>query len=342
MGQGGRRHGSRAGSLWRGRARLVTTAAFWLLLGSTSLAQEPEPPAISEPPPPADDQLIPHAPSPLAFDRFFLRKAYEEEFKGTQIRVGLVGLLANDQPRSLEPQVRMKLRIPRLEGRLHLMVNEDVDQEPDREGQTRPQGQTELLGQQDQAFESVALQFILAETRRWDLSAGPGLRLGMPPEVYFKVQTRRKVRRWEPWLLKLTPTLYWFSKRGHEGEVRFTADRPIKKDYLFRYTSAVAWYDTQNNMDLNSDLYFYQFLPKEAALEYRVGVHGTDKPSVQTESYLSSIAYRWNLGPPWLFAEVRGALLFPREHDYDVAPFVQFRIEAIYRNKGSNNDIEEN
>ncbi len=270
-----------------------------------------------------------------AFDRFFGDSTFAEEFMGTQLRVNLIGLVSNDASFTPDANVNIKLQMSRLDKRLHLLLSGDSADDPLESGLEGTVGERDPLHREDDAEDSLALQYLHTASRLWNFHISPGVRFDFPPEPFVKTRLRRSfpLDRWE---LKAAQGLFWYLRRGVGSTTRFTADRPMEEKRLLRATTGVAWSEQVDHLNLDASLLLYQSLTDGAALEYQLAVHGTDSPSVRSTSYHASASYRRNLGPSWLYGELKGALLFPREEDFDVTPSVMFKLEGIFggRSKG--------
>ncbi len=288
------------------------------------LILHPSAAAAEEPPVPTEQR-----PPATSFDRFFGNSAFAEEFMGTQLRLNLIGLVSNDASFSLDANTRIKLRMPGFDNRLHLLLSGDSADDPLESGLEGTVGERDPLHQEDDAEDALILQYFLAASRRWNVHVSPGVRFDFPPEPFVKARARRTfaLDRWE---LKAAQGVFWYLRRGVGATTRFTADRPLKEKRLLRATSGVAWSEQVDHLNLDASLLLYQSLTDGAALEYQLAVHGTDRPTVRSTSYHASASYRRNLGPSWLYGELKGALLFPREEDFDVTPSVMFKLEGIF------------
>ena len=251
-------------------------------------------------------------PLPGFFDRFFGHATYAEEFKGTQLRVNVIGVVSEATPFSLDANAHVKLQLPLLRKQLHLLLSGDSEDDPLEKGLEGAVGEHDFMHREDDVEDSLALQHILAATRLWHFSAGPGVRFAIPPEPFLKYRARRS-----------------FTPGQWELSLAQGADHPWGKERLLRGTTGVTWSEEVGYAKLDASAFLFHFLPgdKSKAFKYQLGIEGT---AHQMSAYHASVSYRRNLGPPWLFGELKGALLFPREEDFDITPSVMLKFEGIF------------
>lgn len=267
-------------------------------------------------------------PLPKFFDRFFGHETYAEEFKGTQLRVNVIGVVSEAAPFSLDANAHVKLQLPLLRKQLHLLLSGDSADDPLEGGGEGTVGEHDFMHLEDNVEDSLAFQHILVSTRLWHFSAGPGVRFAIPPEPFLKYRARRSFTpgRWE---LSLAQGGTQYLRRGALSTTRFTADHPWGKERLLRGTTGATWSEEVGYAKFDASTSLFHFLPgdRSKAFEYQLGIEGT---AHLMTAYHASISYRRNIGPPWLFGELKGALLFPREEDFDITPSVLLKLEGIF------------
>jgi hypothetical protein len=298
----------------------VAVLALILCLSLPGFAAEP--PAAQ----PGEESL------PTFFDRFFGHRTFAEELQGTQLRVNVIGVVSEAAPFSLDGNAHVKLQLPLLRKRLHLLLSGDSADDPLERGVEGAVGEHDFMHREDDVEDSLALQHILATTRLWHVSAGPGVRFDLPPEPFLKFAARRTFTpgRWE---LSLVQGGALYLRRGVASKTQFIADHPWGKERLLRGSTGVTWSEEVGYAKLDASAFLFHFLPGGKAFKYQLGIEGT---AHQMSAYHASISCRRNIGPPWLFAELKGALLFPREEDFDITPSVLLKLEGIF---GGENEL---
>lgn len=268
---------------------------------------------------------------PTFFARFFGHETYAEELKGTQLRVNVIGVASEAAPFSLDGNAHLKLQLPLLSKKLHLLLSGDSADDPLEGGSEGTVGEHDFMHREDDGEDSLVLQHLLVDKRLWHVSAGPGVRFDLPPELFLKFRARRTfpLRRWE---LSLAEGGSLYLRRGVASATRFTADHPWGAERLLRGTTGVTWSEEVGYAKLDASTSLFHFLPgdKSKALEYQLGIEGT---AHHLSAYHASVSFRRNIGPPWLFGEIKGALLFPRAEDFDITPSVLLKLEGIFGGK---------
>ena len=292
---------------------------LWLCLAGFAGAAEP-------PATPEEEE------SPSAhFDHFFGHATYAEELKGTQLRVNVIGVVSEAAPFSLDANAHLKLQLSLLSKKLHLLLSGDSADDPLESGGEGTVGEHDFMHREDDVEDSLHLQHLLVDKRLWHFSAGPGVRFDLPPELFLKFRARRSFTLGQ-WELSLAEGGSLYLRRGVASTTRFTADHLWGKERLLRGTTGVAWSEEVGYAKLDASTSLFHFLPgdKSKAFEYQLGIEGT---AHHTSAYHASVSYRRNIGPPWLFAELKGALLFPREENFDITPSVLLKLEGIFGGK---------
>jgi hypothetical protein len=279
------------------------------------------------------EQPTEEAELPQAFDRFFGHETVAEELKGSQLRVNVIGETSRKSPFSLDSNAHVNLQLPLLKKQLHLLMSGDSADDPlennlQSEGAV---GEQDVMHLEDDVEDSVALQYFLVAKRLWNVSFSPGVSFVIPPDPFLKVRGRRSFTL-DHWELSIVQGGSWYVRRGFGSSTRFTADHPWGKERLVRATTGMSWSEAVGYMKLDAALSLFHFLPgtRDKALEYQIGIRGVDHPHLQTTEYHVSTSYRQNLGRPWLFGEVKGALLFPRKEDFHLTPSILFKLEGIF------------
>ena len=213
---------------------LVAVLALILCLSLPVFAAAAEPPAAELPAIPEGAESL-----PAHFDRFFGHATFAEEFKGTQLRVNLIGVVSEAAPFSLDGNAHVKLQLPLLQKRLHLLLSGDSEDDPLEKGVEGEVGEHDFMHREDNAEDSLALQHFLVDTRLWHVSAGPAVRFDLPPEPFLKFRARRSFtpRQWE---LSLAQGGALYLRRGGASTTRFTVDHPWGKERLLRGTTGVT------------------------------------------------------------------------------------------------------
>jgi hypothetical protein len=265
-----------------------------------------------------------------AIDMFFAGDRVMEESYGSYgcVRASIFYQEAGEVDTSGD--VCLKVDLPNTKKRWKLVIISDKDDEDesvfDPGSETVPSVAAEESGTLA-GFRYVAREEILRHTN-FDI----GIKSGTPVDPFVRARFRRV---WvpEPWLFRLTESVYWFKSR-HTGVLsRLDVERAFVHEFYVRLTTEADFRDAEDQFHLRQTFGVYRRVGKGRALNLEWQIYGTtNNPETRVEYYVYRARYRVNLWRDWFFVEVSPQLLYQRENDFKGDAGILFATEAVFGN----------
>lgn len=232
---------------------------------------------------------------------------------------------------SFDHRLRLKLDLPQTEKRLKLLLESESDRDTVLDEDSEAPSIRDDLNPQQSNY-SAALQFILKETRRWNISLGPGIRLRTPPDPFARLRIRRHQSMGSTWQNRLTERLTDYVDRGLESLTTLEFERRTSKGQLFRLTSGALWREEFefSNIQLSQSAQVFQSISRRDTLVYEASVIWETKPHLHHETYIADVRWRRRIHKKWLFFEIKPQATFEREHHFRLDPSLTFSLEILF------------
>ncbi|NIQ93727.1 MAG: hypothetical protein GWN87_05605 [Desulfuromonadales bacterium] len=267
-----------------------------------------------------------------SLDSIFGEERIYEEATEThlQMRGGVV--IERSGSLSFEHDLSLKVDLPKTERRVKLVFESEDDDEDPIEGEG--DGSTGAEGLQEEVDKdySAALQFFIRESRRWNVSVGPGARLRTPPDFFARIRVRRSQDLGSTWQARLTERLTEFLRIGLESRTTLEFERRTGKEQLFRLSSRVLWREEfqNDNVHLSQGAQLFKRLTKRDSIAYGAAVVWQTKPNLHHQLYVADIRWRRRIHKKWLFVEIKPEARFEREHDFRFDPSLTLSLEVLF------------
>lgn len=267
-------------------------------------------------------------------DRFFGGDRHYQESNQSVIQLDLTRVTGYGGDRKFNLPARANVRLPATEGRLHLLV--ETNPENNITDQPIPglivptQSQT-VLRNQVVAPGNVALaaRYETSEANVWHLSTDWGLKFPIPPKPFVRTRGSYSAPMGE-WRLKAAQSVYWFNTLGAGETTELDLEHFLSEPVLFRATSTATWLNDTQNFDLRQDLSIYHTLNDRTALLYQASAIGVSHPAYAVTDYVVLLLYRYRLNREWLFFELSPQLHFPQVMKYQPSPTLSMRLEMLF------------
>ncbi len=265
-------------------------------------------------------------------DNFFGNQRIEEESTGSRIRLNLLGVL-DEEASSFKANVRMKIRLPQLDEKLHLVISGDTDDDP-LEDQAADEDPAAVQGEspiptQDGVADSMALRYYLLDSQKWNLHTSAGVRINIPPDPFVRARARRSFFI-DNWLVRLVISPFWRSRQGLGATAGLNFERAISQQHSFRASTQGRWLADTNDQNLSQGFFLYHVLSDRNSLEWRASIFADLNPQHQISSSLLSLTFRRKIYQQWLYFELQPAVQFPREEDFDPVTSLSAKLEIIF------------
>ena len=261
-------------------------------------------------------------------DRFFGGNRHYQESNQSVLQLDLTRIVGYGDNQKFDLSGKMKLRLPGTEGRLHLWLETD----PENEIYDDPTKDTHTLQKRDAATKSTALaaRYTTAEEKALRFSTDMGVKLPishLDPFARIRADYSAPVGDWR---MKVSESVYWFNTLGVGETTQLDLEKVLSSSRLFRSSSNATWLRDKQNFDLVQSFSVYHTLNSRSALIYQTSANWITNPSFQAVDYVTLIFYRYRLHQKWLFLELSPQLHFPKDKDFKASPAFSMRLEALF------------
>jgi len=260
-------------------------------------------------------------------DRFFGGDRHYQESNESVIQVNLTRVAGYGGDRKYDLAARLNLRLPITEGRLHLLLETD----PEENIIAEPTKVPTVLQNKVAVPKSVALaaRYATAKEDVWHFSTDVGIKFPIPPKPFARARGSYSAPMGD-WRLKAAQSVYWFNTLGVGETTQLDFERIISTRLLFRASSNATWLHDKQNLDMRQDLSFFHTLSDRTALLYQASVIGVSNPQFQVTDYVVLLFYRYRLHQQWLFFELSPQLHFPKEFNHRSSPALSMRLQILF------------
>ena len=105
-----------------------------------------------------------------------------------------------------------------------------------------------------------------------------------------------------------------------------------KKD-LFRWHTAATWWDDTDRYELSNSFSFFHEITDRRALSYSISVFGSNKPTIQADTYLLDVRYRQRIHKDWLYYEINPQVLYEKVNNFTPEKTLTLKLEMIFGDK---------
>ena len=266
-------------------------------------------------------------------DRFFGGNRHYQESNDSAVQLDLTRVAGYGGDPKFNLAAKANLRLPATEGRLHLLLETDPEQNTTQPTQDQAAANNKGItpGSKVTASGNLALagRYENSDENFWHFRTDGGLKFPIPMTPF--VRTRASFEKpLNDWRLKGSESVYWFKNLGVGETTRVDLERFISEPILFRASSNATWLKDRKNFDLRQDFSVYHTLDDRTALLYQASVIGITNPQAQVRDYVVLMLYRYRLHKEWIFVEVSPQLHFPRERNYRLSPTLSMRLEILF------------
>lgn len=255
-------------------------------------------------------------------DRFFGEERITEESRKTSLVIGIGLQRDGNEGLKLLSDFRLRLSLPRLEGRLQLVLDDafEVDQPNDR---------LTIAPSVSDVKPDAGLRYYLAQDKNVDVSAD--LRVRLRGSLQFFVRTRGSVRiPMNEWDTRLTETLYWFTDDGWREVTELSFNRVLPNAWLFRSSSRLTWEETRNGVNPGQVFSVTRKSGKRQAWRLYLAGDWPEVSHTREANYAAGVVYRRRVHRDWLFLEFTPSIEFPQEYDYALNTVFGVKLEVTF------------
>lgn len=263
-------------------------------------------------------------------DLFFSNARYLEESFGSYGCVTLNLFLSEGGEWDASADICLKIDLPHTKKRWKLIFESE---EVEDVGDVLESNAPSITGVEDSENKSstALLRYVAEEELLKFVSFDVGVKTRTPLDPFTRVRFRRT---WvpNPWLFRLTESLYYFKSTEGGFLSRFDAERKFGKDWYARMTTSADYRDKEQQFNLKQVFGFYHRVGKGRALNWELNIVGTSQPNPHVDYYVLRFRYRINVWRDWFFVEAAPQLLYQRENDFDSEAGILFSTQAVFGN----------
>jgi hypothetical protein len=264
-------------------------------------------------------------------DSFFHDERVEIEENKSTLKIRFSTFLEDGEGIEVNSRVRLRLVLPELEDKVHIEISGERD--PDIDTTEKYNSLTERRGEIDNEADknwNLALRYFIEAAEEKNFSFKLGARLNDFTPVIYGGPRYSVSKDFDSWLLRFTQEVKWFTDEGWESRTRFDYERSPRKDLFFRTSAGGSWYQDEEGYFYDINLYLYQILDRDRALEYSWNNFFKTQPNHELYEILLRIEYRRRFWRKWLFFEVRPQVAFREEDDFEPTIGISFGLEALF------------
>jgi len=260
-------------------------------------------------------------------DRFFGGDRHYQESNQSVVQLDLTRATGYGADRKYNLTARVNLRLPATEGRLHLLLESDPEQNTAQSTQS-----STLLNVQAANTGSfgLAARYVKELENIWNFNFDWGIKFPIPPTPFVRARGSYAIPLNDVWRMKIAESVYWFNTIGLGETTQLDFERLLSKPVLFRATSTAIWLEKQLNFDLRQDLSIYQTVSERTALLYQASAIGISNPQYELTEYVLSFLYRYRLHRDWMYFEYSPQLHFPKTENFRASPSLGLRLEILF------------
>ena len=261
-------------------------------------------------------------------DRFFGGDRHYQESNQSVVQLDLTRATGYGGDRKFNLAARVNLRLPATEGRLHLLLESDPEQNISAE----PTQSSTLLNNTvaNTGSYGLAARYVKELEDVWHFSFDWGIKFPIPPTPFVRARGSYSVPLGDVWRLKAAESVYWFNTIGSGETTQLDLERFLSEPVLFRATSTATWLNDKQNFDLRQDLSIYHTVSDRTALLYQASAIGVSNPQYELTEYVLSMLYRYRLHRDWMFFEFSPQLHFPKTENFRSSPSLSMRLEILF------------
>lgn len=274
--------------------------------------------------------------SSMWLDSFFYDPRYAAEENRTRAIVRLEAFLEEDAHWDLRTRVQLKLVLPQLKNKAHLVVAGDPDEQTEEQAEAgvtappRPEANKERNV-------SSSLGYFFRSTDRVNISARVGVRYRHGDVVVFVRPHYRVLYDINGWALRLTQEIPYWTDAGWASLTAVDLEREFTNKFFLRTSLVGNWYEDVNGYFYSAVFSLRQPLSPRRALQYEWTNSFQTRPNNRLMEVLLAVRFRQRLWRDWLYYEIVPQARFPRErpevqnfHEFDLVPGIMFRIEMFF------------
>ncbi len=261
-----------------------------------------------------------------SLDARFGDKQLFVEQANSRVILGVKGLFQSIAENRVDYALRVKLRLPRFERRMHLFFSKDSGADGDLGDNSDFFGPRSGLDQTS----NLGLQYFFRDEEWTNVSLRGGMKLrGTALHLFIGPRYRRTFEAGR-WLGRFSEELLWHSDDGWQSDSRLTFERLLKEGLLFRVRGHGLWLESgDNGYEYTLGLELDQTLRNDKVIRYEWSNAFKSGISGQLDESRLRLRYRRPLWRNQLFGEIAPQLAFRNADDFHADWGIELKLELV-------------
>jgi hypothetical protein len=263
-------------------------------------------------------------------DSFFGDERFESELNRSWVKFRYDSFLEEDSKWVQNPDVSLRLVLPQLRRKAHVIISGSRDQDEADELDLFADTSVQRIPLAEERRLTTALQYFIRRTLLDNLSVRFGAKLHSGAPVIFLGPRYRILFPFDPWALRATQEVLWESSKGFESKSRIDFERMLRREFFFRTSLDGVWTEGVHGYSYNLSFFLRHPVGPRQALEYQWVNNFVTRPMDRLEEVVLLVRYREQIWREWLFYEIAPQSRFPRDRSFTATPGILFRIEVVF------------
>ncbi len=262
-------------------------------------------------------------------DSFFADAGYVKEQNHSYVKVRY-DIFQEERARlSLTPAVDLRLALPELERKTHLVFSAEPAQ-PANNVNAPVQTAEERFGQSEQRNLTTAIQYIFRTTPQENFFVRTGVQFSKLSPVILLEPRYRVLFPYTNLNIRFTQDVLWRSSTSWQTDTRFDFERLLPNSFFFRTSIDGIWAARVKGYVYSIAFSLLQPLAPTHAIDYELINTFQTRPVGELTEIDIRVRYRHSFLRDWLYYEIAPQLRFPRTQNFDILPGILFRLEIFF------------
>ncbi len=268
-------------------------------------------------------------------DSFFDDPNYIDEENKTRATLKLTAGYDRHEGFDFKPRLSLRLKVPRTEGRLNLIISFSDDEDFDLDNNPLSSSSTDHI-ESDRDELTAGLRWLISQSKRSNLSTTAG---GSYDYVYVGLRYRGYYD-YGSWQGRFVERIRYYTDDGFENKIQYDLERQVSDRFFFRTKLDVKWSEEESGLPHGLIFYLDQVFGPEKAIRYEWGNYFDTSPSYAMSDLQLRLRYRQRFYRDWLVLEIGPMVSFPRDYDREINPGIVVRLEADFGYKAYLKDFK--
>jgi hypothetical protein len=268
-------------------------------------------------------------------DSFFTNESFIKEENHSYVLVRYDVFKESGSPATMKPSFDLRLALPRLERKSHLVFTAEPAEPPVGSPTPAPAKTAgENFGAPDQRTVTAGVNYIFRSAVKESFIVRSGMQFNKFTPVLFGAPRYRALFPLDSWNMRFTQEALWRTDSGWQTDTRLDFEHLFPHDLFFRTSLDGVWTAHVDGYLFSLAFSLRQTLNPTHAVDYElINIYRT-KPVGELTEVDYRIRYRHNFWRSWLFFEVSPQVRFPQNRNFRSLPGILFRIEMFIGETG--------